>query len=1029
MEKPISEAEENEEESQQIQTENKFEQMIFNAKEFAGDLRVNSEEFKTALEQLEQENVNKHRFSKDLEGNVKGNLAMAKMFGSMFNRTGSIIPSAGKLELDTNQNKAKVGEEEKKASESKQESKASLTREMEKTSSQGNEEGRKNTIGESYVGDKESTILNSMLMEKGENPDNFFKRGTLVMPAPTAEYNQMVLKSLATEGQIKEENEEFSVQTGGFPSDKKKKKGSNFEEKFKQEFDMKNPFLVKGDETRKRVQSEYVKIGTETTGTRERVKSEKKVRFPAENIAVQIGSNIRNTPNEEEPQVTREEEEKMFQANLKTASKQKTRKGKTFVETMTNIYKDLDQTLNEVENVNNEPSIDEGMKPGFEYQELETGEMTRTPLNFYSSESEKEKQEPEEILKKSDTIGIHLEDFVKKKTKPENSKPENVPVTLTKSVEAEESKNKKKSSILREESPARKDLEGHREMHPNLLSKFIRISPKIYQHSRKGNKHIINVEDNLSHYASVSRNNTRNEPELESKQPSTKNYLSTQNSFKTRNLNIQIKPTQPSPRNQTSLYQGLSSLRVSPKKRFIEAIEEDSQWSPQAKTMRVSYDTPLHYNRFIKETGSQPQSRREFKFIKRHRGKKRGNLGSFVGDEMNGEYLRTPRFSRTGSDLESKLKILFKKLFVYQSKIEGLKMKLYKSNGENLTYTLHRDFVDPDSGHFNLASLENLFAHLNLRMEQTTTRKLILFLAKFADSAHQNQLLLSDPSSNEKDAPVSEFPSDLSYSHFRELFISHKIQLSELYLHSEWESLADNPSPVLEKAEYFLLRQIVLLQTKQLKDVGRVVQSLRASPGSKVFEFLMSFGARESHRYRSHSPSPGMSFSNNQYNTWNNLAETKDRSLQFIPETDSKMTGASSQTQTKKTKNVSNKQLLGNFGSRLLNRFIKKSEKWNSNFSTIKLQSPSYKNINSTVRKWKNKTEEVIGRRQKVPSFMGNAEEKMLNIRTMKALLAHLDIEYLAEDLSLLMNVFGSTSGYLTQNQFLQFFYSRVWEY
>lgn len=1039
VEDPITEAPAHEEVSQSIAIDPKFENIMVDAKDLGGDLRINSEEFKHGLESQEQVDIPKHRFSKDLEGILKGNLKMEKMFGSMINKTGSIIPSAGKLMLDMNDgaNSDKDGPDEaakgEEAVAQDKGSNVSLSRQIEKTSSKVIELAAKNTIGESYVGDKESTILNSMLMEKGENPENFFKRGTLVMPAPTPEYNQMVLKSLGIEGQIKEENERFPVQTGGPPSDKKKK-SSNFEENFKLEFKRKNPFLQKSEEdTRKRVQSEFVKAGAgpPKPNFRERTRSEKKVRFPAENIAVQIGSNVKNVPSEEEPAHTAEQEEEMFRANLKTASKQKTRKGKTFVETMTNIYKDLDQTLNEVENVNNEPSIDEGPKPGFEYQELKADEMAQKPLNFYSSESEKES--PEDILKKSDTIGINLEDFVKKKTAPETPKEESVPETLAKSIEAEERPTKKKKSLLDKESPKRKYFTSGREIQTNLLSKFIKISPKIYQHSRKGSKYIINVEDNLSHYTSVSRNNARAEAEAEaeSKQlTSTRNNLSSRNSFRTRNLQIQVQSNHPSPKHKTSIYKGLSSLRVSPKKRFMEAVEEDSQWSPRFKGVRANYDTPLHYNRFIKETGSQPQSRREFKFIKRRRGRGRGDRGSLMANEMSQEHVRTPRFSRSGSDMETRLKILYKKLFVYQSKIEGLKMKLYKANGENLTYTLYRDFVNADSGHFDVLSLKKLFIHLNLRVEDVMTHKLILFLKKYADAAHESQLLLSNPSSNERNLTTPEIPLNLSYPHFRELFISHKIQLSELYLHSEWESLADNQGSGFDKSEYFLLRRIVLLQVKQLKDVSRVMHSLRSLPGSRVFEFILSFGSRESQRYRSHSPSPGMSFSNNQYNTWNNLANTKERSLQFIPETDSKLTGASSQMQTEQTRKHSSKgNISENFGSSLLNKFIKKSTGHFSNLSTVKLQSPSYKNIDFTIRKWKNKGEEAIGRSKKVPSFVADSEAKVVDIRTIKALLTHLGIEYLAEDLSLLMNVLGSTTGYLMEHQFLQFFNSRVWEY
>jgi hypothetical protein len=950
----------------------------FFPKDSSGDLKVNEEEFQNALKDLENVNIPKHRFSKDLDGLIKGNLQMTKVFGSMINKED--IPSQKNL-IDSSKNEKMKKENSKSGelnSEKDKRGSEKLLSNMIKTESKKKMEGGgKNSISkveDSYIGDKESTILNSMIVEKGEQTDNFFKRGTLVMPAPTAQYNQMVLRSLEIKDRIQEEKDEFSIQTGGFPSDKKKK-SSNFEEKFKLQFEENNPFLQKEEDiVRKRVQSEFV-MKNEGNEVRERVKSEKKVRFDNDNIAVQIGSNIQN----QEDSI---KEEEMFNQNMNMVKKNKTKKGKTFVETMTNIYNDLDQTLNEVENVNNDTSLDEGKKFKFEYQGLEVGQMMGKPLTFDSTESEEEKQkeDPQELLKKSDIIGIDLQDYVKKK--PEEGKEEEI-----KEENKEENKEGNQKTTQKEESTQQEEImKENNPQYSNLLSKYIRVSPKIYQSSRRGDKYIINVEENVSQYTSVNIK-TITENSVDPKM----NYFSTKNSFQPKQFVVQS--GRPSPKNKKKVNsKGLLSLRVSPKRRFIETGDNESKRSPMG-----NYDTPLKYQRFMKDTGSQPQSKREFKFLRKYTSRRTHHQSK----------PRSPRFSKQSTEMENRLKVLFKKFFVYLSKIETLKMKLYKFNDESLTYYLYREFCHYETNTFDFESLRSLLRHLNLDMEESMMIKLVFYLKKFP---REFQKKTTPTQMNGKDLV-------LCYPEFRELFVSHKIRLSEEYLHSEWESSGDQHESIINKSQYFLLRQILILKAKQLEDISRVVDSLHVYSAEKVFHFIFSFSAKKSLssiRYNSRSQSPGVSFSNNNQN--GNWSQTDPDPADS---TRNKMKSSNLTEVTKQQSGVNSE----NLGSILLRKFLRKSSN-RSQLSSVKMNgSPANKSIPSRKFNINPLTSMELETLPEVQT------ESVLDVATIKMFLTHLGIEYLREDLGLLMNALGTSTGFLPKQQFFKFFYSKVWDY
>jgi hypothetical protein len=715
---------------------------------------------------------------------------------------------------------------------------------------------------------------------------------------------------------------------------------------------------------------------------------------------------------------------------------------------MTNIYNDLDMTLNEVENVNNDTSLDEGKKFKFEYQGLEVGKMINEPIRFESTESEKEEEEekenPEDLLKKSDIIGINLQDYVKKKkeeVKVEEKKEEKKKEEIIK-VETKPKLLNKTKDIIRqiqrkqsvEEEEEEEVLQENNKQYSNLLSKYIRVSPKIYQSSRRGDKYIINVEENTNQYASVNiktltENSLSNKPEIDSK-----NYFSTVNSFYKKKMNINIQSNRQSPKNKANHFynKGLMSLRVSPKRRFIEDGDYESKKSPNniESFHRANYDTPLRYNRFIQDTRSQPQSKREFKFLKKYKKKERADKTERTERGYNthrsisrSRAPRTPRFNNTITELENLLGVLFKKFFVYLSKIETLKMKLYKINDESLCYYLYREFLHYESNCFDFISLKNLFKHLNLDMEESMMIKLIFYLKKFPPKFVKSSKKYSTNNFSNKDL-------SLSYKDFRELFISHKIRLSEDYLRSEWESTYDHHEPIINKSEYFLLRQILILLAKQLRDISRIMNSLQIYPGNMILDYILKFSRKKSissKNYNSRSKSLGVSFSNNDQNgNWKNIERKVDFGLYS-----EKQKIKSSDAFTEQTKLQSQSgDTLEMFGSLILKKFVRNSSNKLSHKSSKRTHtSPGNLKYVNSKKEYQYKRVEPLAsiELETLPEIQDT--ERLIDVGTIKVFLAHLEIEYLKEDLSLLMNCFGTTTGLLHENQFFNFYYSKVWQY
>ena len=172
-------------------------------------------------------------------------------------------------------------------------------------------------------------------------------------------------------------------------------------------------------------------------------------------------------------------------------------------------------------------------------------------------------------------------------------------------------------------------------------------------------------------------------------------------------------------------------------------------------------------------------------------------------------------------DMETKLCLFFKKTLVYASKIELLKLKAQRENGEHNIYSLFRQFCDPDTGKLTITSMEFLVEVLQYPMEEYDISGILLFLEKFKEV--------------ESDAVL-----ELEYGEFRELFISHKVTTPEIYLFSNWTPDV-NKEFILPDSEFYLLRQILMLTTRQIQDITRIINALRAYTADSLFNYISLF--------------------------------------------------------------------------------------------------------------------------------------------------------------------------------------------
>lgn len=93
-------------------------------------------------------------------------------------------------------------------------------------------------------------------------------------------------------------------------------------------------------------------------------------------------------------------------------------------------------------------------------------------------------------------------------------------------------------------------------------------------------------------------------------------------------------------------------------------------------------------------------------------------------------------------DMEYRLVLLFRKMIVFSSKLESLKMKITKYNPDFSSYKLFRQFSGLSNSHIGLGGMLQFLAYFRLNWGQQFVGKLMVFLSLYVKSGDQTSKII-----------------------------------------------------------------------------------------------------------------------------------------------------------------------------------------------------------------------------------------------------------------------------------------------
>jgi Ca2+-binding EF-hand superfamily protein len=346
----------------------------------------------------------------------------------------------------------------------------------------------------------------------------------------------------------------------------------------------------------------------------------------------------------------------------------------------------------------------------------------------------------------------------------------------------------------------------------------------------------------------------------------------------------------------------------------------------------------------------------------------------------------------------------FSKCFVYLSKIEHLKIKLHKENIESTTYSLFRYFRHKQSSFISVKGLKNVLNSLNISLSTKSLQSLFWYLSKYRDPQATRTSRPSFPRkfSMANFHNTSSSPNYfLSYSEFRELFSSFKILIPQIYLESDWNSNELSNELYIPPVISSLMRQIILLNSRFIFDISKLIQQL------KRFNIKQLFG----HLFLNHISSRDISTP-----SISNLPSFKNNFINQISTPD--MRQSLEMNKISSSEYYDDKIIYGKRNPR-------------HRFGTVKslTQSKSSNNLN-----YKDQNIVITDFLEKKKKFRNGSLDRntqknnlYLTVDRIREFLDHFNIRYLNEDLMLIMNLFGANKGVLMEEKFHQFIQSSVW--
>ena len=208
------------------------------------------------------------------------------------------------------------------------------------------------------------------------------------------------------------------------------------------------------------------------------------------------------------------------------------------------------------------------------------------------------------------------------------------------------------------------------------------------------------------------------------------------------------------------------------------------------------------------------------------------------------------------------LAMFFRKILVFNSKLEGLKQKLFAHNSGFDCLKLFNDFAQENPDHLSMQELMSFFRSLDFNYSPQIVYKILLYLIRKENSSgdpfgtappKQFQLTGSgrlmevltnrfrSMSTNTQRNPKPHNPDHLDYSKFETFFCPMKetgTVMSDETLERSLHGAKNHENFLNKEAIFHLIRQIVILSLRKLEDLGWVIRSLRLFPPEHLFELL-----------------------------------------------------------------------------------------------------------------------------------------------------------------------------------------------
>lgn len=207
------------------------------------------------------------------------------------------------------------------------------------------------------------------------------------------------------------------------------------------------------------------------------------------------------------------------------------------------------------------------------------------------------------------------------------------------------------------------------------------------------------------------------------------------------------------------------------------------------------------------------------------------------------------------------LLMFFRKVLVFNSKLEGLKQKLYRSGSNFSIRAIIDRLISQNQANLDVSDLNNFFMGLNFNYNSQNINKVMMYCSRTPQSSSQifveepqpdqfqisgSGKLINVPRPSTRIRDVKTPSSALFKEQLEDFFLPIKDEGTIISDDTVDRRLQNsNHSISNEEAEFHLLRQIIILSMRKLDDLGWVIRSLQLFPLDEIFVAAKTGGEAE----------------------------------------------------------------------------------------------------------------------------------------------------------------------------------------